>query len=194
MTTKWIEEPAWTQSAGTYGARRNQRECWETTCHEMASEDRPVELRRRRALKVLVVADVRARSHGLDQLVKDLGHDVSAVHPGSAALSLARARQPDVTMLDLDVPIPGWCQLARPLRDELTRSDCLIIAVTRQPDRKCRQQCRDVGIDLVLSMPVVPSVLETLLWMECARVNELLSDMRRVPMPDHSPGFQPSLY
>ncbi len=181
MATKWITELAPTSRAGTNHAWCDQRRFRDAVCHDMAVDRKPVEVHRRRALKVLVVANARSRSHGLDQLVKDFGHEVSAVHPGSAALSLARTRQPDVTMLDIDVPIPGWCQLAGPLRNELTRADCLIIAVTRQADDECRRQCLKAGVDVVLSMPLNPSVLETLLWMECTRVNRLLGDMRRVP-------------
>lgn len=175
MTTKWITEQSPTQRAGTDNVRYHDRACRDAGFRGRANADRAVQFLPRRALKVLVVANARERSHGLDQLVKDMGHDVSAVHPGSAALSLARARQPDVAMLDIDVPVPGWCQLAGPLRNELTRADSLIIAVSRQVDRECRRECLRAGIDVVLSVPVIPPVLETLLWMECTRVNRLLS-------------------
>jgi CheY-like chemotaxis protein len=179
MTTKWITEQSPTQRAGTDNVRYHDRACWNAGFRGPANDERTVRFRRRRALKVLVVANARDRSHGLDQLVKDMGHDVSAVHPGSAALALARARQPDVALLDIDVPVPGWCQLAGPLRNELSRADCLIIAFSRKADRECRRQCLRAGIDLVLSVPVIPSVLETLLWMECTRVNRLLSTAAR---------------
>jgi CheY-like chemotaxis protein len=92
---------------------------------------------------------------------------------------MAGERQPNVVILEINPPLFRGCHLVGPIRNELAHRDCLIIAVARQADRECRRQCREAGIDIVLSMPVNPVVLQTLFWMESTRVNRLLPDAGR---------------
>jgi hypothetical protein len=54
----------------------------------------------------------------------------------------------------------------------------LMIAIVGQPDERCHQECRDAGIDLVLMKPVSPTVLETLLMLESARLNRSTMNQR----------------
>ena len=54
--------------------------------------------------------------------------------------------------------------------------ECFIIAVTGGTDERGRRQCAEAGIDLVLIKPVDSSVVETLLMLECERVNRSPTD------------------
>ena len=130
----------------------------------------------RRVLRVLVVDDEQDTTHGLVRLVCRLGHAVQTAHHGFTALRVAALRQPELVLLDLDTPLMDGCQVARQLRFDFPRDECFIIAVTAQVDDERRQQCLEAGIDLLLIKPLDPSVVETLLLLECMRANR-----RRTP-------------
>jgi CheY-like chemotaxis protein len=84
---------------------------------------------------------------------------------------VAAGQHPDVVILDIAMSLMDGCQVARQLRLDFVKKDCFIIAVTGNADEECRLQCREAGIDVVLIKPVQPAILETLLMLECARMN-----------------------
>jgi CheY-like chemotaxis protein len=86
---------------------------------------------------------------------------------------VAKSTPPDVVLLDIAMLVMDGRQIAPRLRLNIASQDCLIIGITGRGDRKCRQQCHEVGIDLVLLKPADPAVVETLLLLECTRVNRL---------------------
>lgn len=124
----------------------------------------------RRVLRVLVVDDEQDTTDGLARLVRRWGHADRIAYDGPAALRVAVDQNPDVVLLDIEMPHMDGCQVARQLRLELPESKCLIIAVTGRADDEHRQRCIEAGIDLVLIKPVDPAVVETLL--ECERVSQ----------------------
>jgi CheY-like chemotaxis protein len=86
-------------------------------------------------------------------------------------LKVAAAQHPDVVVLDIEMPLMDGCQVARQLRRDFSRKECLIVAVTERADHERGLQCQAAGIDLVLIKPVNSSVVETILMLECERVN-----------------------
>jgi len=76
-------------------------------------------------------------------------------------------------LLDVAMPLMNGFEVARQLRLDFLRKDCFLIAVTGGGDEDERQQCIEAGIDLVLIKPVEPAVLETLLMLECERMNRV---------------------
>jgi len=147
----------------------------EFVCRKALTEDRASKVGQvrssRRALQVLVVDDEQDTTDGLVTLVLRWGHAVRFAYDGACALKVAAAQHPDVVLLDIEMPHMDGCQVARQLRRDFSRKECLIIAVTGRADDELAQQCREAGIDLVLIKPVNRSVVETLLMLEYARVN-----------------------
>ena len=78
---------------------------------------------------------------------------------------------PDVVLLDMETPLMDGCQVAKHLRSDYLSEDCLIIAFAEWVDDASRKPCLEAGIDLLLSKPVDRDVVETLLMLECVRVN-----------------------
>ena len=124
-----------------------------------------------RELRVLVVDDQRDMADALARRVRRWGHEARMAHDGLAALRVAAAQHPDVVLLQMEIPFMDGHQIARHLRLDFPRKACFIIAVTERTEGERRQQCIESGIDLLLIKPIEPSVVETLLLLECELVN-----------------------
>jgi CheY-like chemotaxis protein len=119
----------------------------------------------------MVIIDEKSASDRIAALVRQWGHDAYAVGNGLSALRIAAITRPDVVLMEVVTPLTNGCQLARRLRVDLASQDCLIIAIAGRDDQRCRQYCNQAGIDLVLARPVDSAVVETLLLLECTRLN-----------------------
>ena len=124
-----------------------------------------------RVLRVLVVAAEQGSANALLRQVRYAGHGAHAAPDGLAALRVAAAWHPDVVLLDLETPLMDGCQVAKHLRSDYLSEDCLIIAFAQCVDDARREPCHEAGIDLLLTKPVDRDVVETLLMLECVRVN-----------------------
>ncbi len=124
-----------------------------------------------RALRVLVVDDEQNVADAIVGQVRRSGHTARVAYDGLAALRAAAAQDPDVVLLDMKMPFMDGGQVAMHLRLDFPRKERFIIAVTERADDVSRQQCLEAGIDLALSKPVDPSILETLILLECVLVN-----------------------
>lgn len=159
--TKWINSNAF---------NRQQLFRRKELVHDSASEVGCVAVDPQ-VLRVLVVDDEKDTTDSLAWLVDRWGHVASLAYDGIAALRAAAAQRPDVVLLDIEMPFMDGCEVARHLRADVSRNECLIIAVTGRADHLRRQQCIEAGIDLLLIKPVNPSVVETLLLLENMRAN-----------------------
>ena len=129
-----------------------------------------------RALRVLVVDGQQDTVNARVELAHRLGHTAILAFDGFAALRVAVAYQPDVVVLDKGLALVESCQIARHLRFDYPRMDVWIIAVTGWIDDEHRNRCTDAGIDVLLTEPLDPDVFETLLMLECGRVNRSATD------------------
>lgn len=130
-----------------------------------------------RALRILVVDGQHQEpvNRRVEQ-VRRLGHTASLAFDRFAALRVAAAQHPDVVLLDSGITLVDSCQIARHLRLNLPGKDVWIIALTRRIDEVRRNKCIDAGINVLLAEPVDPDVFETLLMLECLRVNRSETD------------------
>lgn len=175
MAAFWMCELAPTEIAGSDVFNRNQLACRVALTHDRASQVGRAAASPR-MLRVLVMDDDQDTTDGLVRLVRRWGHAARFAYGGAAGLKVAAAQHPDVVVLDIAMPGMDGCQVARQLRLDFPKKECFVIAVAGSADDECRHQCSEAGIDLVLIKPVQPSVLETLLMLECARVNRLETD------------------
>lgn len=119
--------------------------------------------------RVLVVDDHPGTTEALTMLLRLLGHEPHAVHRGSDALKAARELDPDLIMLDIQLPDIDGYQVARALRDE-PGSRAFIAAATGWGRPLDRERARAAGFDRHLTKPVdLAAIRELLRLSEAAR-------------------------
>jgi CheY-like chemotaxis protein len=132
-----------------------------------ATTDRPAS---KKQLNVLVVDDDGDTLDSLSMLVAIWGHTAWVARDGAAALAVAGANQVDVILIDIAMPEMDGYSVARRLRRQPRNKDALLIAITGWGDEAHRLLGNEAGLDLYLTKPVDPSVLELLLALEWARL------------------------
>ena len=102
----------------------------------------------------------KMQGQGNDFVVLDgIGHQVTVVNDGSAAVAAARAFRPDVVLLDIGLPGMDGFQVASALRAMPETSRVHLIAVSGYAQDKDRTRSTQAGFDLHLVKPVDPAKL-----------------------------------
>ncbi len=115
-----------------------------------------------RRLRVLVVDDYPDAAETTCMLLKILGHDTRAAYSGQHALDVAREYDPEVALIDLDLPdVPGL-EVGRALRSASPRPVHLA-AITGWSDLRIRAGVSEAGFDQFIVKPTTKLVLESIL-------------------------------
>lgn len=126
--------------------------------------------------RVLVMEDEPAMLRGLTDVLRREGYDVHAVTDGEAGYEWARAKRPDLIVLDLMLPKMSGYEVCRKLRSEADPP--LIMMLTARAEEADRVLGLDLGADDYVTKPF--SLREFL-----ARVRALLRRSRPAPpLPD----------
>ncbi|MCW5672289.1 MAG: response regulator [Hydrogenophaga sp.] len=112
-----------------------------------------------RPLRILVADDNVDLTASLSAVLVSHGHEVEVVHDGEAAVRAARARVPDVALLDIGMPGLDGHQVARALRADPTTQGIHLVAITGWGRDADREAARHAGFDLHLLKPVNPEQL-----------------------------------
>ncbi|AKJ27850.1 ATP-binding protein [Caldimonas brevitalea] len=105
-------------------------------------------------LRVLVADDNADFASSLGSMLQSLGHRVSVVHDGRAALHAALSDPPDVCFFDIGMPgLNGYDLAARLRAHEATRT-LVLVAVTGWGQESDREQARRAGFDHHLVKPI----------------------------------------
>ena len=118
--------------------------------------------------RILVADDDPKHAQLVRLYLEREGHQVLTVGDGRAALDQARARRPDVVILDIMMPLVDGLDVCRILRSE---SDVAILLVTARSSENDMLLGLDIGADDYLRKPVSPRELT-------ARVRALLRRAR----------------
>jgi two-component system CheB/CheR fusion protein len=116
-----------------------------------------------RALRVLVVDDVRDQADSLSFLLQIWGYDVLVAYDGPRALELSEHHRPDVVVLDIGLPHMDGLELARRLRQLPGMAETLVVALTGYGSQALVEQCRAAGIDRHFLKPMEPRELKQVL-------------------------------
>jgi len=96
-------------------------------------------------------------------VVSTMGHEAESVHNGRAALEAARARHPDIVLLDISMPDMDGFSVAKRLRSEPGLRGIRVVALTGYGQQDDRRRTQEAGFDDHLVKPVSPDDLRRLL-------------------------------
>lgn len=128
--------------------------------------DAPAE--RAKRVRILLVDDNVDFVTSLEILLGSLGHQVRVAHDAPAALSEARAFDPEIAFLDIGLPTINGYELAGRLRE--VSSATVLVALSGWGQERDRHRAREAGFEMHLVKPVeldsIRSALDTLLAQE----------------------------
>ncbi len=127
--------------------------------------------------RVLVVDDERSLARLVAGYLGRDGYQVECAFDGPQALAAARARPPDVVVLDLMLPGLDGIEVCRRLR---TFSDCYVIMLTARTEEADKLVGLGVGADDYVTKPFSPREL-------VARVKAMLRRPRAETPADEAP-------
>ena len=105
---------------------------------------------------VLVVEDDRKTSSLVKLYLENAGFEVAVAFDGGQALAAARARRPDLVVLDVMIPTLDGFEVCRTLRGESDVPVILLTARTTEPDKL---RGLDIGADDYVTKPFSPREL-----------------------------------
>ncbi|HZP12764.1 MAG TPA: response regulator [Nevskiaceae bacterium] len=111
--------------------------------------------------RVLVVDDNRDVANSVAALLRLLGHTVLPVYDGATAIALAPEFDPDVAIVDLNMPGIDGFTLAKQLRG--SRPAMKIVALTALPEAHVERRAEHTIFDLRLFKPATAQDLMTAL-------------------------------
>lgn len=114
------------------------------------------ELRNRR---ILVVDDNADGADSLSMLLEFMGYEVRTAYDGSQAVGLAKLWQPDLVILDINMPVMDGYQAARELRGMKLSPRVVLVALTARTSARDRACAEAAGFDLHLAKPLNPEQL-----------------------------------
>jgi putative two-component system response regulator len=102
---------------------------------------------------VLVVDDISDQRDRLAGLLESLGHDVRQARDGMEALASVEAEEPDLVLLDIDMPRMDGLSACRLLKEHPRRRLIPVVLMAGSADRETRLAGLAAGADDLLSEP-----------------------------------------
>jgi CheY-like chemotaxis protein len=109
---------------------------------------------RPRALRVLLAEDNPLNVRTFREYLSAKGMDVEVVSDGEAAVAAAKARHPDIVLMDMQMPRMDGMQATRLIRADAEVGHVPIIALTALAMPGDRERCLSAGVDAYLAKPV----------------------------------------
>lgn len=117
-------------------------------------------------IKVLAVDDENISREILKKMLEHQGYAVDAASDGETALTLWQQAHHSIVITDCHMPNMNGFELTKAIRNLEAQSQtptCMIIALTANEGDQERQRCLEAGMDNMLSKPVNPEKLNTML-------------------------------
>jgi DNA-binding response OmpR family regulator len=112
-------------------------------------------------VRLMIVDDDPLIRRSLTSSMSRVGFDVHTADDGALAMVLAKLVQPQLALVDLNMPTSG-IEVLRHLKARF--GPAMFIAIfTGADDRDTRDACFAAGADAVLAKPILPSELRRLL-------------------------------
>lgn len=107
-----------------------------------------------RKRRILVVDDNADGADTLALLLDFMGYDVRTAYDGLQAVAQAKEWQPDLVILDINMPVMDGYQAARKLRNMKETERVVLVALTARTSPADRAISKAAGFDLHLAKPV----------------------------------------
>jgi CheY-like chemotaxis protein len=104
--------------------------------------------------KILVVDDNRDAADTLSMLLDFLGYETQTAYDGQQGVDVATAFQPDLVILDINMPVMDGYQAARMLRNARGTSRAVLVALTARATPTDKAAALQAGFDYHVVKPV----------------------------------------
>jgi len=111
------------------------------------------------ATRVLLVDDYRDALDVWEWYLRSQGYDVLTATNGLEAVRLAETNNPDVIVMDLELPGVSGCEAARRLRASPATTHIPLVAATGYSHERQLAEARAAGFERILIKPCDPSQL-----------------------------------
>ena len=105
-------------------------------------------------MKILVVEDEPASMKLAHLVLSSDGHEVTQAEAVDKAYEEISRSQPEVILLDLELPKLNGLELARTLKRDPARKQIVIVAVTSYPERFPQDEAMAAGCDAYIVKPI----------------------------------------
>lgn len=106
--------------------------------------------------KILIVEDQEDNRQIMSDLLENAGYDVTLATNGQEGVLLAKSLQPDLILMDIQLPKMDGIQATRSIKSEASLRDVPIIAVTSFVLSNDRDEAEEAGCDDYVAKPVSP--------------------------------------
>lgn len=106
--------------------------------------------------QILVVEDTPENLELMTYLLKAFGHAALVARDGASGVALAREAQPDVVVMDLQMPLLGGLEAAAQLRSDPLTAGIPLVAVTAYAMVGDRDKILSAGFDGYIAKPIDP--------------------------------------
>ncbi len=103
---------------------------------------------------VLVVEDNELNMRLFCDLLDAFGYDTHTSRDGARAVEIARAKQPDLIIMDIQLPEVSGLDITRWIKDDKEIAHIPVLAVTAFAMRADEQRVRAAGCEGYLSKPI----------------------------------------
>ncbi len=105
-------------------------------------------------MRILLVEDNEMNRDMLSRRLIRKGHEVLLAEDGEQGLQMGKAEQPDLILMDVNLPkISGW-ELTRQLKNDPQTARIPVIALTAHALNSDREMARSVGCDDFETKPI----------------------------------------
>ena len=112
-------------------------------------------------LTILLIEDNEQNRYLTSFLLEKRGHKVTAAPDGISGIEMAQTLQPDIILLDIQLPRMDGYSVAQALRAIETLRDTPIIAVTSYAMVGDREKCFAAGCNGYIEKPINPDTFVT---------------------------------
>jgi two-component system, cell cycle response regulator DivK len=117
--------------------------------------------------RILLVEDTEDNREIVRDLVDSVGYELIEAHDGAQGLAMATAEQPDLILMDIQLPVMDGYEATRRIKANPELRHIPIIAVTSYALSGDEEKTREAGCDGYIAKPFSPRQL-------LAKINEHL--------------------
>lgn len=112
--------------------------------------------------KILIVEDNELNMKLFADLLEAHGYETQQTREGLKAIGMARTFQPDLILMDIQLPEVSGLEVTKWIKDDKTLADIPIVAVTAFAMKGDEKRIRDGGCEAYIAKPIsITSFLAT---------------------------------